>query len=315
MSLLIADAPPDLPPPPLPVPAVAESPGGRARRIAITATLVAGPGIALGIALPLLWGRGVHLRDLIIGVILYAITGHGITIGYHRLFTHRSFKANRVLKIALAAAGSMAIEGSLISWVANHRRHHRYSDQPGDPHTPHSGSAPSIKSFIHAHVGWLFNADTTPTDRYAADLLADHDLVAINRLFPVLAIASLAIPFGIGYALSQNLAGALSALVWAGIIRMTLLHHVTWSTNSICHMFGTKPFKTNDHSTNFAPLALVSMGESWHNLHHAYPSSARHGAQRHQLDSSATLIALFERAGWATKVHWPTPQRLANLAV
>ncbi|HEY2304104.1 MAG TPA: acyl-CoA desaturase, partial [Acidimicrobiales bacterium] len=253
--------------------------------------------------------------DLILGVVLYAITGHGITIGYHRLFTHRSFKANRVLKIALAAAGSMAIEGSLISWVANHRRHHRYSDQPGDPHTPHSGSAPGIKSFVHAHVGWLFNADTTPTDRYAADLLADNDLVAINRLFPVLAIVSLAIPFGIGYALSQNLAGALSALVWAGIIRMTLLHHVTWSTNSICHLFGTKPYKTNDNSTNFAPLALLSMGESWHNLHHAYPSSARHGAQRHQLDSSATLIALFEKAGWATRVHWPTPQRLANLAV
>jgi stearoyl-CoA desaturase (Delta-9 desaturase) len=220
-----------------------------------------------------------------------------------------------VLKIALAAAGSMALEGSLISWVANHRRHHRFSDQPGDPHSPHrpGGEAAGYKGFIHAHVGWLFNADTTPAARYAADLLADDDLVVINRLFPLFALASLALPFGIGYALSGTLAAAVSALVWAGIIRMTVLHHVTWSTNSICHLYGTHPYKTTDHSTNFAPLALLSMGENWHNLHHAYPSSARHGAGRHQLDSSATLIKLFEKAGWATKVHWPTSQQLANL--
>jgi stearoyl-CoA desaturase (Delta-9 desaturase) len=316
MSVLTADAPftpPPLPPVPDP-PTVVETPGARARRIAITGALVAGPGVALGVAVPLLWGHGVQLRDVILGVILYAITGHGITIGYHRLFTHRAFKANRPLKIILAAAGSMAIQGSLIAWVANHRRHHRFSDQPGDPHTPHAGRTPSIKGFIHAHVGWLFNSDTTPTGRYAADLLADKDLVAINRLFPLFAAASLALPFGIGYALSGNLTGALTALLWAGIIRMTLLHHVTWSTNSICHLFGTHRYKTTDHSTNFAPLALLSMGENWHNLHHAYPSSARHGAGPHQLDSSATFIHLFEKAGWATKVHWPTPQQLANLS-
>jgi stearoyl-CoA desaturase (delta-9 desaturase) len=316
MSVLIIDAPPCPPTsPPGESPVVAENPGGRLRRVAITAALVGGPGVALGVALPLLWGHAVHLRDLVIGVILYAVTGHGITIGYHRLFTHRSFKANRPLKIILAAAGSMAIQGSLIPWVANHRRHHRYSDAPGDPHTPQRpGHNPNLKSFAHAHVGWLFGADTTPTDRYAADLLADNDLVVINRLFPLLAAASLALPFGIGYALTHTLTGALCALLWAGIIRMTLLHHITWSTNSICHLYGTHPYKTTDHSTNFAPLALLSMGENWHNLHHAYPSSARHGAGRHQLDTSATLIGLFEKAGWATKVHWPTPQQLTNLA-
>jgi stearoyl-CoA desaturase (delta-9 desaturase) len=317
MAVLIADAPftppPALPPPPL----VVESAGGRLRRVGVTAVLVAGPGVALGVAVPLLWGHGVHLQDLVIAVILYGLTGHGITIGFHRLFTHRSFKANRGLKIALAAAGSMAIEGSLISWVANHRRHHRYSDHPGDPHSPYNSAGPAgpvgYRGFMHAHVGWLFNADTTPTARYAADLLADNDLVVINRLFPLFALASLALPFGIGYALSGTLTAAISALVWAGIIRMTVLHHVTWSTNSICHLYGTHPYKTADHSTNFAPLALLSMGENWHNLHHAYPSSARHGAGPHQLDTSATLIKLFEKAGWATKVHWPTPQQLAQL--
>ena len=315
MPVLIADAPPVPPPPPEPSAetAGAETSGAKVRRIAITATLVAGPGVALGVAVPLLWGHGVHLQDLVIAVVLYAVTGHGITIGFHRLFTHRSFKANRTLKICLAAAGSMAIEGSLVSWVANHRRHHRYSDAPGDPHSPHQHPTSTFKGFVHAHVGWLFNHDATPTARYAADLLADDDLVAINRLFPLFAAVSLALPFGIGYALSGTLTAALSALLWAGIIRMTLLHHVTWSTNSICHLYGTRPYKTTDQSTNFAPLALVSMGENWHNLHHAYPSSARHGAGPHQLDSSASFIKLFEKAGWATKVHWPTPQQLATL--
>ncbi len=202
MSLLIADAPPVLPPPPLPPPEVAESPGGGPAGSPSPRPSSPVRGSLSAWPCPCCGGMASICVTSIIGVVLYAVTGHGITIGYHRLFTHRSFKANRVLKIALAAAGSMAIEGSLISWVANHRRHHRYSDQPGDPHTPHSGSAPGIKSFIHAHVGWLFNADTTPADRYAADLLADNDLVAISRLFPLFAVASLAIPFGIGYALS-----------------------------------------------------------------------------------------------------------------
>jgi stearoyl-CoA desaturase (delta-9 desaturase) len=315
MAVLVIDAPPTPPCPSLPPSSeVGESGAGRLRRLGVTGLLVAGPGVALGVAVPLLWGHGVHLQDLVLAVVLYAVTGHGITVGFHRLFTHRSFKANRVLKICLAAAGSMAIEGSLISWVANHRRHHRYSDQAGDPHSPHRpGVGAGWRGFAHAHVGWLFDADATPAARYAADLLADDDLVVINRLFPLFAAASLALPFGLGYALSGTLTAAVSALVWAGIIRMTLLHHVTWSTNSICHLFGTHPYKTTDHSTNFAPLAVLSMGENWHNLHHAYPSSARHGAGPHQLDSSATLIKLFERAGWATKVHWPTPQQLATL--
>jgi stearoyl-CoA desaturase (delta-9 desaturase) len=266
------------------------------------------------VGLPLLWGRAVHLRDVVLAIVLYAVTGHGVTVGFHRLFTHRSFKARRPLKVILAAAGSMSVQGSLIAWVANHRRHHMFSDHDGDPHSPHlqhRGKAGYLLGFLHAHMGWMFGTDTTSAVRFAPDLLADPDAVLISRLFPVFAVASLALPFAIGWLWSGTVIGALTALLWAGVIRMALLHHVTWSINSICHLFGRRPFATRDHSTNFAPLALLSFGECWHNLHHAYPSSARHGVQRHQLDSSAGLIRLFERAGWATKVRWPTPERLA----
>jgi stearoyl-CoA desaturase (Delta-9 desaturase) len=282
-----------------------------------TATLVVTPLLALGVGMPFLWGHAIHLRDVILAIVLYTITGHGITVGFHRLFTHRSFKANRVLKVILAAAGSMAVEGSLIAWVANHRRHHMFSDQPGDPHSPlfPPGKEGTLRGFIHAHVGWLFGTETTSADRFAPDMLADPDAVMISRLFPFFALASLALPFFAGWLWSGNLVGALTALVWAGAIRMALLHHVTWSINSICHLFGRRPFATKDRSTNFAPLALLSFGESWHNYHHASPSSARHGVQPHQLDSSAALIRLFERAGWATKVRWPTADRLASCCV
>jgi stearoyl-CoA desaturase (Delta-9 desaturase) len=295
------------------IPAQPHATGISAQQV-VTGTLVVSPVIALGVGVPLMWGHAVHLRDIILGVVLYAFTGHGITVGFHRLFTHRSFKARRPLKIILAAAGSMALEGSLIGWVANHRRHHMFSDQPGDPHSPYwrgRAGVNRLRGFLHAHVGWLFGTDTTSAERFARDLLSDPDVVLLSRLFPLFAVFSVALPFAIGWLWSGTLLGALTAFIWAGVIRIALLHHVTWSTNSVCHLFGRRPSGTNDHSTNFAPLALLSLGESWHNHHHAYPSSARHGIQAHQLDSSARLIRLFERAGWATKVRWPTPGRLA----
>ena len=276
-----------------------------------TALLIIGPLAALAISVPLLWGSALHWRDVVLGVVLYAVTGHGITVGFHRMFTHASFRPNRPLKIALGIAGSMAVQGSVISWVANHRRHHVHSDQPGDPHTPHDQAVTAGRRFIHAHMGWLFRPDTTPADRFAPDLLKDRDAVMLSRLFPLLATASLTLPFLAGWALSGELRGGVTAFVWAGAVRMGLLHHVTWSINSICHVTGRRPFRTTDRSGNVAALALVSMGESWHNLHHAAPSLARHGVERGQLDTSARLISLFERCGWATKVRWPTPQRLA----
>jgi stearoyl-CoA desaturase (delta-9 desaturase) len=286
--------------------------------VLITALLVLGPGVALGIGIPFLWGHVIHLRDVLIGVVLYAITGHGISIGFHRLFTHRSFTANRPLKIALAAAGSMAMEGSVISWVATHRRHHVRSDKPGDPHSPW-GQGPRplgrLRGLLHAQVGWLFRYRGTCEARYASDLLKDRDLVAISKLFPAFAIASLALPFALGYLIAGSLTGALGALLWAGLVRMMLLHHVTWSINSICHMFGRRPFVSGDLSTNYAPLAILSFGESWHNYHHADPSSARHGALPGQIDTSAGAIRIFERLGWATDVRWPNALTIAALRV
>jgi stearoyl-CoA desaturase (Delta-9 desaturase) len=280
----------------------------------VTSLFVIGPVVILAVVLPLLWDQAVSLRDLVIAAVFYLVAGFGISVGFHRLFTHRSFTANRPLKLVLAAAGSMALEGSVTSWVANHRRHHMFSDQPGDPHSPHrygSGTLAKLRGLGYAHIGWLFSPDISPKERFAPDLVRDRDIVLATRLFPVFAVLSLAIPFGIGWAITGTFAGALTALIWAGLVRMFVFHHVTWSVNSLCHMFGTKPFKTKDRSTNFAPLAFVSLGESWHSYHHANPSSARHGVLSRQVDLSAGLIRMLERLGWATRVRWPEPARIA----
>ncbi len=276
----------------------------------VTALIVGGP--ILGLGLLLITGVGDPAIGVTIGLALamYIVTGLGITAGFHRLFSHKAFTARRPLRIALAVAGSMAVQGSVIGWVAVHRHHHVASDQPEDPHSPlrpGESTPDTFKGFVWAHVGWLFAGVVDNRRRYAPDLMKDPDLVVIDRLFPVLAIVSLAIPFSIGWAVTGTLAGAFAMFVWAGLVRMAVLHHVTWSINSVCHLWGRRPFSTSDHSTNVAALALVSFGESWHNFHHAAPASARHGVLPHQVDLSAAVIKLFERAGWATKVRWPSP--------
>jgi stearoyl-CoA desaturase (delta-9 desaturase) len=284
----------------------------------VTALLVVSPLVALGVAVPFLWGNLIGPRDLLLAAGFYLVSAVGVTVGFHRMLTHHSFRATRWLKITLATAGSTAFEGGVIGWVAAHRRHHRFSDAPGDPHSPHrygTGAGAQFRGFLWAHVGWLFSSDATSTERYAPDLLRDRDLVVIDRLFPVVAVASLAVPFGLGWWLSGGWAGALALLVWAGILRMALLHHVTWSINSVCHMFGRRRVATTDHSSDFAPLALLSLGESWHNFHHAHPGSARHGVLPHQLDLSAELIRVFERLGWATHVRWPDAAAIAVVDV
>jgi stearoyl-CoA desaturase (delta-9 desaturase) len=258
-------------------------------------------------------GEPVPWRNLAVFTAFYVVIAHGVTIGYHRLFTHRSFEARRPLKIALGVLGSMSFQGSLIGWVADHRRHHRYSDRSGDPHSPvtRDGEATGgLRGFMHAHVNWVFSNPSTPRAEFAPDLLADRDLVIIDRLFVPLCLATFALPFGVGYALTGTLGGALGALVWAGILRIGVGHQLTWAINSVCHRFGTRPFRTRDESTNFAPLALLTGGESWHNAHHAFPTLARHGVDRGQLDTSARLIRWFERLGWATAVRWPTQVQL-----
>jgi stearoyl-CoA desaturase (delta-9 desaturase) len=281
----------------------------------ITVAIVVGPALALVLLVTLLWGHAVNLSDIVMGLVLYVITGFGLTIGFHRLFTHGGFKAKRLLKIVLAVVGSMGVEGGVTSWVATHRRHHMFSDQAGDPHSPHrygDHGLTLLRGLAFSHVGWLFISDASSAERYAPDMLRDRDLQWINRLFPVLALASLAIPFGIGYLLAGTLSGALMALVWAGLVRMALLHHVTWGVNSLCHTFGRQSDETTDRSTNIWAMSIISFGDSWHNVHHAHPAWARHGAHRGMIDPSARLIRFFEQLGWVSRVRWPVPAKTAS---
>jgi stearoyl-CoA desaturase (delta-9 desaturase) len=277
------------------------------------------PFLAIVAAVPVAWGWGLGWHDIVIAFVMYAISGHGITVGFHRYFTHGAFKAKRALRIALAVAGSLAIEGPVIRWVADHRRHHAYSDKEGDPHSPWRYGA-NLKSMIkglwHAHIGWMFDIEQTNQARFAPDLLADRTIARISRAFPWWAAISLLTPPLVGYLWSGFAwQGAVTAFFWASLVRVALLHHVTWSINSICHAVGKKPFVARDESRNVWWLAIPSMGESWHNLHHAEPTAARHGVLRGQLDSSARIIWTFEKLKLASDVRWPTPERLqAKLA-
>ena len=279
-------------------------------------TFVIVPFLAFLAAVPVAWGWGLSWTDLILFVAFYVVSGLGITVGYHRLFTHKSFKANRPLRIALAIAGSMAIEGPVIRWVADHRRHHAFSDRDGDPHSPWrfgTSLGALTKGFWFAHIGWMFDLEHTNREKYTPDLMSDRDIRLIDRLFPLWLAISLLLPAAIGGLVTMSWAGVLSAFFWASLVRVFLLHHVTWSINSVCHMIGDRPFAARDKSANFWPLAILSFGESWHNMHHADPTAARHGVLRGQLDSSARMIWLFEKFGWAEDVRWPTQERLAKL--
>jgi stearoyl-CoA desaturase (Delta-9 desaturase) len=279
-------------------------------------TFVIVPFLAFLAAVPVAWGWGLSWTDVGLFVVFYYVSGLGITIGYHRLFTHKSFRATRALRIALAVAGSMAIEGPLIRWVADHRRHHAFSDREGDPHSPWrfgTSTRALAKGFWYAHIGWMFDLEHTNRAKYAPDLMAERDMLVVDRLFPVWLLASLLLPGLLGGLITMSLGGALSALFWASLVRIFLLHHVTWSINSVCHMIGERPFAARDRSANFWPLAILSFGESWHNMHHADPTAARHGVLRGQLDTSARIIWIFERLGWVYDVRWPRPERLAKL--
>jgi stearoyl-CoA desaturase (Delta-9 desaturase) len=274
------------------------------------------PFLALLGALPFAWGWGLTVVDAALAAVFYLVTLTGITVGYHRHFTHRSFKAVRPVRIVLAALGSMALQGPVITWVADHRRHHAFTDKEGDPHSPWLfGTTPAAvaRGFCHAHFGWMLRHNRTNPARFAPDLLADPDVVRINRHFPIWTAVSLIAPAVLGGLLSWSWWGAATAFFWAGLVRIGVQHHVTWSVNSICHMVGDRPWTEKDRSTNFWPLAIVSLGESWHNLHHADPTCARHGVGRGQIDISARVIAILERLGWAYDVRWPTPARLARL--
>lgn len=283
----------------------------------VRAVVVGLPLLALGAAGWTAWGGALRWHDLVILAVTYTATGLGISVGYHRLFTHRSFKTTRGVRIALAVLGSAAVQGSVIEWAATHRKHHRFSDQPGDPHSPNVNHAEgwpgTLKGLVHAHVGWMFRGkDMANPARYAKDLLADRDLRFISRAFPLWVVAGLALPFGLGVVLTNSIVGGLTGLLWGGAVRIFLLHHATFSVNSLCHSFGRRPFVTGDESRNLSWLAPLTFGEAWHNGHHAFPTSARHGLRPHQLDPSAGLIGLFERTGLAWDVVRIGPKRIQS---
>ena len=274
---------------------------------------VAIPLVALVAAIPLLWGWGLGWHDVLIALAFYWVSGLGVTVGYHRYFTHGSFKAKTGLRVALAVAGSLAIEGPVITWVSDHRRHHKYSDREGDPHSPwrYGDDWKALsKGLLYAHIGWLFDPNKTSQEKFSPDLLADRRIKVVDKLFPALVAVSMFLPALIGGLWAMSWVGALTAFFWASLVRVALLHHVTWSINSICHTFGAEEFEVRDKSRNVSWMAIASFGESWHNLHHADPTCARHGVLKGQLDPSARVIWALEKLGWAYDVRWPDEDRL-----
>ena len=286
----------------------------------ITGLVTVVPVVALGLAAWQAWNSLLRPSDLVIFALLYVLTGLGVTVGFHRLLTHRSFKTGKFVRGTLAILGSAAIEGPVISWVADHRKHHAFSDKPGDPHSPHVGTGPGWRGaaggLLHAHVGWLFLHDQRGARaRYAPDLLADPLIRFVDRTFIVWVLAGLAVPFGLGVAIGGSLQAGATALLWGGAVRIFMLHHVTYSINSICHAFGRRRFDTPDRSRNVFWLALPSFGESWHNNHHAFPTSADHGLRRWQLDPAGLVIRGLEACGLAWDVVRISPERQRKVAL
>ena len=273
------------------------------------------PLVGLLAAIVLLWNQAIGPLELGLLIGLYVLTALGVTLGYHRLFTHRAFESSRVFRAVVAVLGSMAMEGSVIMWVADHRKHHTFTDKEGDPHSPHlsgPGFWGGVRGLWHAHVGWLFQAvGTAERERFAPDLLKDRALRVIDKLFFVWVVLGFAIPFALGWIVGGGVGAALTALLWGGFVRVFLLHHVTWSINSICHFFGRVRFEVEDESRNVFWLAPLSMGESWHHNHHAFPTSAFHGLRwwERLADPTGLLIAALEKLGIVWNVVRVSPER------
>jgi stearoyl-CoA desaturase (delta-9 desaturase) len=316
---------PGAPPKPAPAPAGKDT-GPSAEEIrepvlvnvdrAITAVITAVPPLALLIVGWLAWNRELHWRDLAIFLIMYIPVTLGVTVGFHRLLTHRSFKTSAFMRGLLGVLGTMSVEGPVISWVADHRKHHAYSDRLGDPHSPHvdhgGGFRGALRGLAHAHVGWLFNhSQRAARDRFAPDLVADPVISFVDATFVVWSLVGLAIPFGLGALIGGTVAAGLEGMLWGGAARIFVLHHVTYSINSLCHFFGRRRFATDDESRNLLWLAPLSFGEAWHNNHHAFPTSAVHGLGRGEIDFSGILISALEHAGLVWDVQRISPDRQA----
>jgi stearoyl-CoA desaturase (delta-9 desaturase) len=262
-------------------------------------------------AVVLLWNRAVDLADLTIMVVMYLITAVGVTVGYHRLLTHRAFATYPWMERTFAVMGSLSLQGSVMDWVADHRKHHAHTDQEGDPHSPHVGHGSGLAGLWHAHVGWLLETQgQADWKRYATELYEDPAMRKIGRGFPLIAVLSLVIPTVAGFIVHGfTLDGALRGLVWGGLVRIFFVHHITWSVNSVCHFFGSRRFDLEDRSTNVGWLAVLSLGESWHHNHHAFPRSAYHGLRWWEVDPSGLIIAGMQRVGLAWNVVRITPER------
>ena len=286
----------------------------------ITGAVTVLPFVALGVACWQTWADLLHWHDVLVFGIMYLLTGLGVTVGFHRYLTHRSFSTSRPVRATLGVLGSAAIEGPVISWVADHRKHHAFSDREGDPHSPHvdhgGGWSGAVKGLLHAHVGWLFiHTQRGSKERYAPDLIKDPVISFVDRTFIVWALGGLAVAFGLGFAIGGTLEAGLTGLLWGGGVRMLVLHHVTYSINSLCHFFGRRDFDTPDESRNLSWLALPTFGESWHNNHHAFPTSAAHGLRKREIDISALTIRALESVGLAWDVVRIDPERQRSKAV
>ncbi len=280
------------------------------RRLTLAITVI--PFLAFLLGLRFLWG-GISGLDITLLVGLYSLSILGVTVGFHRMLTHGAFDAPAPIRVALAIAGSMAVEGSVIGWVADHRRHHMYTDKEGDPHSPHLVDGTGLKATLlglwHAHIGWFFDHERTRIERFAPDLQKDRGLRIVSALFPLWTVLSLALAPAIALAVTHSMHSALTALVWGSLVRVFLLHHVTWSINSICHFYGRRPYRTGDFSTNNWIMSLVSFGEGWHNNHHAFPSSAFHGLQWWQVDLSGLVIRAMRGLHLVRNVRCPSPEQ------
>ena len=258
---------------------------------AVVLIVVVVPLLATGLAIRLLWARAVHWPDLALLLTMYALVAFGVTVGFHRMLTHRSFRPHPVVKFILLVLGSMSIEGPALQWAATHIKHHALSDREGDPHSP-------VEGFFHAHIGWMFGDDEGDPNVYCRNLVQDRMVVFVSRTFLLWSILAFVIPFAIG---------GWTGLLWGGLVRIFLTHHVTWSVNSVCHTFGKGAYETRDRSRNEWVVGLLGFGEGWHNNHHAFPRSAFHGLHWWQFDFSGYLIWTLERLGLAHDVYRVAP--------
>lgn len=284
-----------------------------AQRIA-TLVAVLFPFVGLVAAICYAWGWGFSWVELTSLLFMYLATGIGITVGYHRLFAHRSFETVRPVRFVLAVLGSMSVQGPLLKWVAIHRRHHQHSDQAEDPHSPNGfggGVRGMLAGLWHAHIGWMFTADYPNLSRYVHDLQRDKLLRIASQLFGTWVVLGLLIPTALGGLLTGTWVGALLGFLWGGLARIFLVHHVTWSINSICHLWGRRRFKSRDHSRNNLVCGFLALGEGWHNNHHAFPASAKHGLMWWELDLSFVVVRVLKLLGLAWRVQLPGPEAIA----